>query len=80
MTTYLRDLSRSIGRYGGHSKKEFGFGFLNAQVVSLLGADFWLAKIGCKHHMLEDLKQYNFYVNISKHNPLHCLPCPMSTN
>ena len=27
MTTYLKDLSRSIGRYGGHSKKEFGLGF-----------------------------------------------------
>jgi len=55
MTTYLKDLTRSIGRYGGHSKNEFGFGFLDAQVVSLLSAEFWLAKILSKHHMLKDL-------------------------
>ena len=56
MTTYLKDLSRSIGRYGGLSKNEFGFGFLDAQVVSLLSAEFfWLAKILGKHHMLKDL-------------------------
>ena len=44
MTTYLKDLSRSIGRYGGHLKKEFGFGFLDAQVVSLLSAEFLASK------------------------------------
>ena len=80
MTTYLKDLIQSIGRYGGLSWHETGFKVLDAQVVSLLGADFWLAKIGGKHHMLEDPKQYNFYVNISKHNSLRCLPCPTSTN
>ena len=44
MTTYLTDLSRSIGRYGGHSKNELGFGFLDAQVVSLLSAKFLASK------------------------------------
>ena len=28
---------------------------LDAQVVSLLGADFWIAKILGKHDILEDL-------------------------
>ena len=55
MTAYFKDLTRSIGRYGGLSKNEFGFGFLDAQVVSLLSAEFWLAKILSKHHMLKDL-------------------------
>ena len=45
MTTYLRDLIQSIGRYGGRSLQETGFkGFLDAQVVSLLSTNFWLAK------------------------------------
>ena len=33
-----------MGRYGGHSKNEFGFGFLDAQVVSLLSAEFLASK------------------------------------
>ena len=37
-----------------HGKK-LGLRVLDAQVVSLLGADFWLAKILGKHHMLEGL-------------------------
>ena len=44
MTTFLKDLTRSVGRYGGLSKNEFGFGFLNAQVVSLLSAEFLASK------------------------------------
>ena len=44
MTTYLKDLSRLIGRYGGLSRKEFGFGFLDAQVVSLLSSEFLAGK------------------------------------
>ena len=44
MTTYLKDLTRSVGRYGGHSRKEFGFGFSDAQVVSLLSAEFLASK------------------------------------
>ena len=36
--------------------KRLGFKvFLDAQVVSLLSVEFWLAKIGGKHHMLKDL-------------------------
>ena len=55
MTTYLRDLAQSIGRYGGHLKKIWVLRVLDAQVVSLLGAEFFWAKIGGKHHMLKDL-------------------------
>ena len=44
MTTYLKDLTRSIGKYGVLSKNEFGFGFLDAQVVSLLSAGFLASK------------------------------------
>jgi hypothetical protein len=47
MTTYLKDLTQSIGRYGGLSKIRFGFkGFLDAQVVSLLSAEFLASKVG----------------------------------
>ena len=38
MTTYLKDLTQSIGRYGGLSWKNWFKGWLEAQVVSLLGA------------------------------------------
>ena len=41
--------------------------------------NFWLEKIGGKNHMLKDPWQYDFYVNINKHKPLSCLPCPTST-
>ena len=37
MTTYLKDLTQSIGRYGGLLKKIWVKGFLDEQVVSLLG-------------------------------------------
>ena len=43
MTTYLKDLTQSIGRYGGLSWKNWVQGYLEAQVVSLLGAKNWLA-------------------------------------
>ena len=38
MTTYLKDLTQSIGRYGGHSSQNWFLGYSDAQVVSLLGA------------------------------------------
>ena len=38
MTTYLKDLAQSIGRYGGLSWQNWVKGCLDAQVVSLLGA------------------------------------------
>ena len=44
MTTYLKDLIQSIGRYGGLSWHETGFNILDAQVVSLLSTEFCLAK------------------------------------
>ena len=47
MTTSLKDLTQSLGRYGGLLKIRFGFkGFWNAQVVSLLGAKFLASKDG----------------------------------
>ena len=56
MTTYLKDLAQFKGRYGGLLKIRFGFKvFLDAQVVSLLGANFFASKVGGKHHMLKDL-------------------------
>ena len=55
MTTYLRDLAQSIGRYGGLSKQDLGLRILGAQVVSLLGAEFLASKDRGKHHMLKDL-------------------------
>ena len=38
MTTYLKDLTQSMGRYGGLSWQNWFKGCLEAQVVSLLGA------------------------------------------
>ena len=38
MTTYLKDLTQSIGRYGGLSWQNWFKGCLEAQVVYLLGA------------------------------------------
>ena len=38
MTTYLKDLTQSIGRYGGLSWQNWVYGYLESQVVSLLGA------------------------------------------
>ena len=44
MTTYLKDLTQSIGRYGGLSKQDLGLRVLDAQVVSLLSAEFLARK------------------------------------
>ena len=38
MTTYLKDLTQSIGRYGGLSWQNWFKGCLEAQVVALLSA------------------------------------------
>ena len=45
MTTYLKDLTQSIGRYSGLSWKNWVKGYLDAQLVSLLDAKD-LASIG----------------------------------
>ena len=80
MTTYLKDLTQSLGRHGGFLKIRFGFkGFWCTSSISTWCGIFWLAKMGGKHHMLKDLRQYDFYVNVNKHKPLPCLPCPTST-
>ena len=52
---------------------------MDAQVVSLLDAEFLASKDGGKHHMLNDLWQYNFYLNMNKHKSLCSIPCPTST-
>ena len=52
MTTYLKDLTESIGRYGGLSKQDLGLRVLDAQVVSLLSAEFLASKdIGQAPHV-----------------------------
>lgn len=52
MTTYLKDLIQSIGRYGGLSWQNWVKGCLDAQVVSLLGAEFLARKgIGQAPHV-----------------------------
>ena len=79
MTTYLKDLTQSIGRYGGLSWKNWVKECLEAQVVSLLGAKNLASMRGKgKLNMLDDPRQYNIS-DIGKHNPLSCLPCPTST-
>ena len=47
--------------------KILGLRVLDAQVVFLLSAEFLASKDRGKHHMLKDLCQYNFYVNMNKH-------------
>ena len=55
MTTYLKDLTQSIGRYGGLSWQNWFKGFLEAQVVSLLGAKNLASMRGKgKLNMLDD--------------------------
>ena len=78
MTTYLEDLTQSIGRYGGLSWQSQFKGCLEAQVVFLLGANNLASMRGKgKLNMLDDPRQYNVS-DIGKHNPLSCLPCPTS--
>ena len=55
MTTYLKDLTQSIGRYGGLSWKNWVKGCLDAQVVSLLCANILASMRGKgKPNMLDD--------------------------
>ena len=55
MTTYLKDLTQSIGRYGGLSWQYWFKGCLEAQVVSLLGAKNLASMRGKgKLNMLDD--------------------------
>ena len=58
---------------------DLGLRVLDAQVVSLLSAEFLASEDRGKHHMLKDLWQYDFFVNMNKHKSLGCLPCPTST-
>ena len=55
MTTYLKDLTQSIGRYGGLSWQNWFKECLEAQVVSLLGAKNLASMRGeGKLNMLDD--------------------------
>ena len=55
MTTYLKDLTQSIGRYGGLSWQNWFKRCLEAQVVSLLGAKNLASMRGKgKLNMLDD--------------------------
>ena len=79
MTTYLKDLTQSIGRYGGLSWQNWFKGYSEAQVEYLLSANN-LASMWEKGKliMLDDPRQYNVS-DIGIHNPLSFLPCPTST-
>ena len=44
LITYLKYLTQSIGRYGGHSKQDLGLRVLDAQELSLLSAEFLASK------------------------------------
>ena len=55
MTTYLKDLTQSIGRYDGIAWQNWFKGCLEAQVVSLLGAKNLASMRGKgKLNMLDD--------------------------
>jgi hypothetical protein len=66
MTSYLKDHTQSIGRYGGLLKIGLGWRFLDAQVVSLLGAEFFARKgIGQAPHvkgLIRLRRIYNFWL------------------
>ena len=80
MTTYLKDLIQSIGRYGGLSWQNWFKGCLEAQVVSLLGARNLASMRGNgKLDMFEWSMTIYFNWDVRKHNPLRRLPCPTST-
>ena len=62
MTTYLKDLTQSIGRYGGHSWQNWFWGYSEARVVSLLGAKNLASMRGKgKLNMLDDPWQYTLF-------------------
>ena len=55
MTTYLKDLTQSIGRYGGPSWQNWVYGYSEAQVVFLLGSKNLASMRGKgKLNMLDD--------------------------
>ena len=55
MTTYLKDITQSIGRYDGLSWQNWVSGYSEAQVVSLLGAKNLASMRGKgKLNMLDD--------------------------
>ena len=75
MTTYLKDLTQSKGRYGGLSWQNWFKGCLEAQGVFLLRSKNLASMRGKgKLNLLDDPRKYNFS-DIGKHNPLRCLPC-----
>ena len=62
MTTYLKDLTQSIGRYVGLSWQNWVWGYLEAQVVSLLGAkNLASMREKGKLNMLDDPLQYTLF-------------------
>ena len=73
MTTYLKDLTQSISRYGRISWQNWFKGCLEAQLVCPLGAKNLSSMRGKgKLNMLDDPIQYNVS-DIGKNNPLSCL-------
>ena len=52
---------------------------MDAQVVSLLSAEFLASKDRGQALHVKGSMTIWLYVNINKHKPLSCLPCPTST-
>ena len=75
MTTYLKDLTQYISRYGGISLQNWFKECLKAQVVFLLGAKNLASMRGKgRPNMLDDPRQFNVSdIGIS------CLPRPTLT-
>ena len=62
MRTYMKDLTQSIGRYGGPSWQNWFKECLEAQVVSLLGAKNLASMRGkSKLNILDDPRQYTLF-------------------
>ena len=60
MRTYLKDLTQSIGRYGGLSWQNWFKGYSEEQAVSLLSAkNLASMKEKGKLNLLDDPRQYN---------------------
>ena len=81
MTTYLKDLTQSIGRYGGLSWQKLGLRiFVSTRSISTWCKEFLASMRGKgKLNMLGRSMTIYFNWDVGKHKPLRCLPCPTST-
>ena len=52
---------------------------MDAQVVSLISAEFLASKDRGQAPHVKGSMTYDLYVNMNNHKSLSCLPCPTST-